>query len=106
VKIPADAVIARDKLPHYLLVPRRRNDKSGFLAQAGFTQANPDVLAAALRQLIVEREAVSDREDQYGVFYRVSGDLSGPSGILRVVTIWIRHHVDGVYRFVTLKPER
>lgn len=105
MKIPHDAVIAREKLTQYLLVPRQRNDKSGFLSQAGFTQANPDLLEQAIRRLIREQEAVSDREDEYGQFFRVEGVLVGPSGALNTVTIWIET-VQGEYRFVTLKPVR
>jgi len=41
VKIPTDAVIPMEKLTHYLLVFREWDDKSKFLAQAGFTQENP-----------------------------------------------------------------
>jgi hypothetical protein len=106
VKIPSDAIISPEKLTQYLLMPKRKNDKSIFLAQGGFTQENPDALDAAIRQLIAEKEAVSDREDEYGVFYQVSGVLSGPGGTLPVVTIWIRKQIDGIYRFVTLKPMR
>ena len=104
--LPTDAVITREKLTLYLLVPRRKNDKSRFLAQAGFSLENPDVLEVALRRLIAEHEAISDREDAYGVYYRVEGNLHGPDGILRVITIWIRLHADGTIRFVTLKPVR
>ena len=105
MRIPHDATIARNKLTHYLLVPRQRNDKSGFLAQAGFTQANPDLLEQAIRHLIREQEAVSDREDEYGRFYRVEGALIGPTSSLDTITIWIET-VHGEYRFVTLKPAR
>ena len=106
MKIPADAFIAREKLTHYLLIPKPKNDKSGFLAQAGFTQKNPDVLETALRRLIAENEAISDREDEYGIFYQVSGQLYGTIGTLAVVTIWLQRSLDDGYRFVTLKPER
>jgi hypothetical protein len=106
MKIPADAFIARSKLTHYLLVPKPKNDKSGFLAQVGFTQRNPDVLEAALRYLLTEYEAVSDRVNEYGTFYQVRGWLRGPHGMLAVVTIWLRQNVDGIYQFITLKPER
>ena len=34
--IPSDAIIADEKITHYLLVPREQDDKSKFLAQAGF----------------------------------------------------------------------
>jgi hypothetical protein len=106
MNIPVDAIISQDKLTQYLLVPRQKNDKSGFLAQAGFTLENPEDLDNALRQLIAENEAISDRHDEYGLFFRVEGDLLGPHGILSVVTIWILRTNDDQYRFVTLKPVR
>jgi hypothetical protein len=106
VKIPLDAVVPREKLTRYLLAPKPKNDKSRFLARAGFTQTNPDGLEEALRRLIAEEEAVADRDDQYGRFYQVVGDLRGPGGTLRVVTVWIVQAADGVCRFVTLKPAR
>ncbi|MBD2204797.1 hypothetical protein H6G33_13520 [Calothrix sp. FACHB-1219] len=37
MKIPPDAIIADEKITRYLLVPREQDDKSKFLAQAGFT---------------------------------------------------------------------
>ena len=106
MKIPADAVIQREKLTHHLLVPKPRNDKAGFLAQVGFTEHNPDLLEAAIRQLIGANEALLDREDEYGRFYQVQGDLRGPHGILSTITIWIEQRADGQFRFVTLKPAR
>jgi hypothetical protein len=80
--------------------------KSQFLARAGFTARNPDALEAALRRLIAEQDAVADRDDEYGIFYQVTGNLYGPDGKLQVTTVWLRHHIDGAYRFVTLKPFR
>ena len=106
MKIPAEAIIAREKLTHYLLATRPKNDKSSFLAQAGFTQQNPQALEQAIRQLIATNEVILEREDEYGVFYQVKGNLYGPGGPLTVVTIWIEQKIDGVFRFVTLKPAR
>ncbi len=106
MKLPADAVIPREKLVSYLLASRRKNDKSRYLALAGFTRDNPEILDASLRRLIAEHEAVIDRVDDYGVFYRVAGPLQGPDGILPVVSIWMKQETDGVCRFVTLKPMR
>lgn len=103
---PSDIIIPLEKLTEYLLVPRVRNDKSKFLGQAGFTTENPDVLEQAIRDLFVRNEVVQERENRYGIFYRVSGELVGPSGILSVVTIWIVRAIDGEFRFVTLKPDR
>lgn len=89
-----------------MLIPQRKNDKSRFLAQAGFTQENPDLLEEAIRQLITENEAITDRQNEYGTFYRVVGDLYGPEGVLSTVTGWIQLTNDNHYRFVTLKPAR
>ena len=89
MKLPEDVVISRSKLTDYLLVPKDKNDKSKFLAQAGFTEENPDALQDALRRLIREYDAVEDAENEYGTFYRVIGTLYGITGNLDVITIWI-----------------
>ena len=83
-----------------------RNDKSKFLSQAGFTTEDPAILEQAIRDLIIRNDAVQERENIYGTFYRVSGELVGPSDILSVVTIWIVLAGDGKFRFVTLKPDK
>jgi hypothetical protein len=106
MRITSDALIAREKLTGYLLVPQAKNDKSKFLAQAGFTPDNPDVLEAAIRRILVENDAVQDRADEYGVFYRVSGALVGPDGSLAVITVWIYGANEQSYRFITLKPDK
>jgi len=106
MKIPADAIIADDKLTGYLLVPRPRDDKSRFLAQAGFSQQNPQVLRGAIRRLVDSSEAVEDGVNDYGLFLRVEGDFVGPLASLSVVLIWMRRHVDGSTHFVTLKPRK
>ena len=106
MKLPADAVIPRAKLTAYLLAPKDKNDKSKFLAQVGFTQGNPDALEAAIRRLIRENDAVQDREDEYGTFYRVIGVLYGVTGDLDVITVWIYGAKDSTYRFITLKPNK
>ena len=106
MKIPGDAIIPIEKLTLYLLLPQPKNDKSGFLAQVGFTQENPHLLEQAIRLLITENEAVLDRQNEYGSFYRVEGNLYGPQGTLATVTVWIQLTNDQRYRFVTLKPAR
>lgn len=103
---PSDVVIPLEKLTEYLLVPRVRNDKSKFLAQAGFTTENPAVLKQAICDLIVRNDIVQERESRYGILYRISGALVGPSDILSVVTIWIVLAGDEKFRFVTLKPDK
>jgi len=107
VRIPPDAVIPDDKLTRYLLVYKAKNDKSRFLARAGFTQENPEALRAAIQLLAESVEAVEDRINEYGNFYRVEGELTGANDVnLSVVTIWLQRQLDGNFQFVTLKPQK
>ncbi|AFY50922.1 hypothetical protein Nos7524_5198 [Nostoc sp. PCC 7524] len=107
MKIPSDAIIADEKITRYLLVPREQDDKSKFLAQAGFTKENPELLKAAIRQLVDSTTAIQDRDNEYGVFYRVTGELIGLKGRnLAVITVWLQRSVDGKFQFITLKPNK
>ncbi len=105
--IPDDAVIPPEKVTAYLLVPRPWDDKSKFLAGAGFTRENPEVLLAAPSRLAIGVDGQEDGTNEYGTFYRVEGQLVGPDGrTLDVVTIWLRWRIDDTFHFVTLKPRR
>jgi hypothetical protein len=42
MKLPADTIIAPDKVTRYLLVPQARRDKSRFLKRAGYTMEAMD----------------------------------------------------------------
>lgn len=107
MKIPINAIISDEKLICYLLVPKAQDDKSKFLAQAGFTQENPKTLKAAIRLLADSVDAVEDRANEYGIFYRVEGNLTGINeATLSVVTIWLKRAIDDKYQFITLKPKK
>lgn len=107
MKIPDNAVIPEEKLTHYLLVPRLKDDKSKYLAQGGFTQANPEELLTAIHLLIATNEAVEDTINEYGIFYLVEGNLQGINNrYLAVVTVWLNVKYDGSFRFITLKPSK
>ncbi|TVQ23095.1 MAG: hypothetical protein EA367_02805 [Leptolyngbya sp. DLM2.Bin15] len=106
MKLQGAILIPDAKLTEYLLVPRREDDKSKFLAQAGFTAANPAQLKEAILNLIQTCDAAPDRWNKYGTYYRVEGPLIGPSDTLAVVTVWIERTTDNLIQFVTLKPKR
>ncbi|MEH2412963.1 DUF6883 domain-containing protein [Nostoc sp.] len=75
MKIPDNIIIPEEKVTRYLLVPRIKDDKSKFLAQAGFTQNNPEDLLTAIRQLAITNEVVEDNTNEYGTFYTIAGYL-------------------------------
>lgn len=105
VKIPPDAIIAEEKFIRYLLVKRDYDDKSDYLKTAGFTLANYKNLIDEIRKLISKIEAIEERTDEYGIFYKVTGNLTGAEGvIIKVATVWLKRKVDGLFQFVTLIP--
>jgi hypothetical protein len=107
VRVPEDLIIPDAKITHYLLVQKARNDKSKFLAQAGFTQENPETLKAAIQNQAIATETIEERSNEYGTFYQVEGELVGANGVsLSVVTVWLQRQIDGKFQFVTLKPRK
>ena len=107
MKLPANSEIPLPKLLQYLLVPLARADKSKFLALAGYTTENPLVLIADVCSQILPLDATPAGTTEFGDFFEIRGMLLGPNGVsLRVKTIWIREHLQGGTRFVTLLPDK
>ncbi|MGF1491500.1 MAG: DUF6883 domain-containing protein [Microcoleaceae cyanobacterium] len=57
MKLPEPYIIPDDKLTQYLLAHKKKNDRSKFLAQAGFTQDNPEFLKQSILELAVHDAA-------------------------------------------------
>lgn len=107
MKLPQDAVISERKIKEYLLTPRVEDDKSGFLALAGYSLQTWRQLEADLRCQIEERDALLIQTTRYGEMYQIKGQLTGPNGkVLDVITVWVRIHATGETRFVTLIPDK
>jgi pilus assembly protein TadC len=105
MRVPENLIIPETKITQYLLVLKARNDKSKFLAQAGFTQENSEALRLAIQQQAIDKEAIEEKRNEYGTFYQVAGELIGVNGVsLSVVTVWLQRQIDGEFQFVTLKP--
>lgn len=108
MKLSRDAVIASAKLTKYLLVWREVDDKSKFLAQAGYGQENWQQLEADLRNQILSLEATqSDEPNRFGDVYEIRGVLSGVHGVdLAVVTVWMIEYETQQTKFITLYPDK
>jgi hypothetical protein len=105
MKLPSDSEIARIKATHYLLKLRDEDDKSRFLARAGYTLAHADKLLEDLRGLL-DGEAEFVQTTEYGDKYRIHGTLTGPNGrTLSVASIWMTEEATGRTKFVTLYPD-
>ena len=107
MKLPPESVIRDRKLKEYLLSPRVEDDKSGFLAIAGYTANHWQELESDLRKLAEENDAELTRSTVYGDMYEVKGSLVGPNGkTLHMITVWIRLKANSETRFVTLVPDK
>lgn len=107
VKLPENTIIAAEKLYRYLLVPRAADDKSKFLAAAGYRRENWQVLEQDLRQQILTLEATEAEQTKHGTVYEIRGNLRGPNGMaLSVITIWMTELVTGLTKFITLFPAK
>ena len=107
VMLPADSLIAKIKITHYLLVPQAKGDKSAFLASAGYDAANADQLIDDIRSQVLPSDAVPLEVTEHGQFYQISCPLAGPNGrTLSIRTIWMKEHLSGHTKLITLIPER
>lgn len=107
MKLPGDTLIVPEKLTNYLLIPRKRNDKSKWLAGAGYTPENWEMLEADLRNQILSENADSVERTEFGQMYEIRGILVGPNGkSLSVLTVWMTDNETGNTRFITMSPDR
>ena len=107
MKLPDNALISYEKLTQYLLALRKRNDKSQWLAQAGYTLENWQVLENDLRNQILSADATPIENTVYGQMYEIRRNLIGPNRItLLVRTIWMTETVTGKTKFITLYPDK
>ena len=107
MRLPPHSLIAPSKLHSYLLKWRRRNDKSGWLARAGYTQENWRLLEHDLRTQLLPLSAKPIDSTEYGQMYEIKGNLIGPNGVaLRVCSVWITEKETKQTKFVTLYPYR
>ena len=105
MKLDPAAIIADEKITHYLLVPRVKNDKSSFFARGGYTLDNWWQLAADLHSHVLAHEAALSRRSIYGDLYTIRAPLRGPNGvILDIVSVWIVERDTDDTRFVTAYP--
>lgn len=107
MKLPANAFLAPEKFQEYLLKKMPDNDKSGFLASAGYTIGNWEQLAFDIQKQLLPLDAMRSRETLFGDLYEIHGVLAGPNGKkLSVVSIWMIESGSKQTKFITLYPNK
>jgi len=107
MKLSEYTLITYEKLTLYLLIQRKRNDKSQWLAQAGYSLKNWQVLENDLRNQVLSSDATPIEKTEYGQMYEIRQNLIGPNGkTLPVCTIWMMETATGNTKFITMYPDR
>jgi hypothetical protein len=105
VFLTQEAIIAAEKLTKYLLVLLPKDDKSQFLAKAGYTLENWQQLEKDLRTQVLTQPAIQIEVNHYGEKYAIRACLQGINAVeLNILTIWIV--ANGTTKFVTLVPDK
>ncbi len=107
MKLAGNVIIAQEKLTKYLLVLKKRNDKSQWLSKAGYQVNNRNILENDLRKIISQNEAIHIEDTLYGQLYKISSNLIGPNTkSLLVCTIWMKETATGAIKFITMYPDK
>jgi hypothetical protein len=100
-----DARIPESKLRNYLLDPNGNSpSKARLFAALGYTQANWELLAHDLREQHLVLDAQEGRPSPYGKVYEIVGELRGPKGRARIMSVWMIETGTDVPRFLTAHP--
>lgn len=107
MKLPSTAVITAEKIKNYLLKSRKRNDKSKWLAKAGYTLVNWQRLEKDLRTQILSLDAIPTEKTMFGQMFEIRGQLKGPNEeTLSVRTIRMREYKSDLTKFITIFPDK
>lgn len=101
------AIIPPAKMRDYLLDPEHPEGggKAAFFLAMGFHPDRWQLLADAIRELIVQTPITQTLESRHGTKYIVEGNLMTPTARnVRVRTVWIIEPGESDPRFVTAYP--
>ena len=78
--------------------------KARVFASAGFVEATLDAFVSEVRRLAATGEVSASEDTKFGRKYTVAGTLTGPAGVVRVLTVWIEEPGQSNVRLVTVQP--
>lgn len=107
MKIPLCLTIQDRKLTHYLLVYQAKDDKSEFLARAGYTLQNWYLLKRDILSAVEGADIMEMLSTDWGTRFKVRTQWNGLNGqCLRVIIVWQQDEGSDTLRFVTLYPDK
>ena len=78
--------------------------KARLFGALGFSEATADRFVAELRRIAADGEVDDVEDTEFGRKYTVPGDLQGPAGAARVLTVWILERGQTQVRLVSVRP--
>jgi hypothetical protein len=108
LKLPgADQVRIDDlKVRGYLLSPIHPvgRFKARVFATAGFSESTIELFVAEIRRVAAAGQVEEVKDTEFGRKYTVPGELNGPGGVTRVLTVWLQEPEQSAPRLVTVHP--
>lgn len=107
MKIPFGLVIQDQKITNYLLVYQPKDDKSEYLALAGYNLENWEILKRDILNAVDASEVAEVTSTGWGTRFKVKSQWYGPnSRLVRVMTIWQQDEGSDIVKFITLYPDK
>lgn len=107
MRIPSNLLIQDQKLTNYLLVYQPKDDKSEYLALAGYSQENWQILKRDIMEAVEGAEVAEVTSTGWGTRFKVKSQWYGPnSRLVKVVTIWQQDEASETVKFITLYPDK
>jgi hypothetical protein len=107
MKLSSNLVIQDEKITKYLLIYQPKSDKSGYLALAGYSLENWEVLKNDIIKAMEASEIAKVTQTNWGIQFEIKSEWYGPNGrLIKVITIWQQDEGSNSARFITLKPDR
>ena len=107
MRMPFGLVIQDQKITNYLLVYQPKDDKSEYLALAGYTLENWEVLKRDILNAVEGTEVLEINPTGWGTRFKVKSRWYSPNGrIVRVITIWQQDEDTNIIKFITLYPDK
>jgi hypothetical protein len=78
--------------------------KARVFSSAGFTDSTADAFVSEIRRLASSGEVSATEDTPFGRKYTVIGTLTGPVGVVQVVTVWLEEPERAGVRLVTVQP--
>ena len=108
MKLPSyhDVRIDEQKVRQYLLSPSHPvgRFKAHVFEALGFNEATAELFIEELRRIAATEEVHGVEDTEYGRKYTVAGDLRGPKGRARVLTVWFKAPAETRVRLVSVRP--